>query len=152
MISAMSRDGVRHSGGCRCGRVSFKYDPAALRFVLHCHCADCRRTTCAAFSTWVGLSATGLRSQGPPPSRWQSSLGVRWGFCPACGMRLTYDAEEDRDEVHILIGAFAEPGALVPMRHVHWPERLPWLALSDDLPRHIAGSRSPLVDAADAAE
>ena len=148
----MSEAGRSHSGRCRCGRCAFKYDPAAVRFVLHCHCADCRRTTGAAFATWVGLSTTGIRWQGPRPAVWRSAPTVAWGFCPDCGTRMTYDAADDPGEVHVLIGAFAAPAELVPERHIHWADRLPWIETNDGLPRHIAGSGSPRVDDAAAAE
>ena len=148
----MSADGTRHSGACRCGRRAFKYDPGAVRFVLACHCADCRRTTGAAFSTWVGIATSGLRWQGPAPAVHRSAPGVRWGHCPDCGTRLTYDADGDPGEIHVLIGAFTAPEDLPPARHVHWAERLPWIRPDDGLPRHIAGSGSPLVDGDAAAE
>ena len=53
---------------------------------------------------------------------------------------------------NFLIGLFAAPGKLVPEAHYHWSERLPWIRLSDGLPRHSGDKASARVEQDLAAE
>jgi len=69
-----------------------------------------------------------------------SSPGVRRGFCAACGAPLTYESDRFPGEVHFHVSAFDRPQALPPGFHVFCEERLPWLEIADDLPRHAATS------------
>ncbi len=65
-----------------------------------------------------------------------SSSGVGRGFCPNCGTPLTYEADRYPGEIHIYVGVFDDPGMYSPKVHVFFGERIPWLELSDDLPRY----------------
>jgi hypothetical protein len=65
-----------------------------------------------------------------------SSSGARRGFCSDCGTPLTYEADRYPDEVHLYVGVFDDPGMFSPEVHVHFGERIPWLELSDGLPRY----------------
>ena len=69
-----------------------------------------------------------------------SSSGVWRGFCPNCGTPLTYEADRHPGEVHIYVGAFDDPGIFSPQLHVYFRERIPWLELSDELPRYAKQS------------
>ena len=129
-----------------------KYDPAAVLSVVHCHCGDCRRRTGAAFATWVAIRDTGWRWQGDAPGCWRSSRTVAWGVCGACGTPMSYVSKANGPVTNFLIGLFAAPGKLVPEAHYHWSERLPWIRLSDGLPRHSGDKASARVEQDLAAE
>ena len=122
-------------GGCRCGAVRYRAAGAPL-WVTHCHCADCRRSSGAPVSTFVGVRAGGFAFVAGAPSSHESSPRVTRTFCGACGTPLTYEAAVYPGEVHIMAGSLDAPEALAPERHVFVRERLPWMAIGDELPRH----------------
>ena len=69
-----------------------------------------------------------------------SSPGVARSFCGTCGTPLTYAAERWPGEVHVYVSTLNRPEAFEPGAHVHVGEKLPWLHLSDGLPRFLTTS------------
>ena len=65
-----------------------------------------------------------------------SSPGVQRGFCAGCGTPLTYESDRFPGEVHFYVSTFDDPQDLRPTFHVFYEERLRWLEIADDLPRH----------------
>lgn len=116
---------MNKQGGCQCGAVRFETtrDP---RFVANCHCAACRKATGAAFSTWVGFKKEHVRWLDGEPNFYESSSGVKRGFCSQCGTPLTYAGEKWAGETHLLIGVFDDPRAFTPNADVFAGEALPW--------------------------
>lgn len=112
------------SGRCACGAVTFATE-GTPKFVANCHCADCRKATGAAFSTWVGYRNDQVNWIGER-TLYESSPGVSRGFCRACGSPLTYQGAKWPGETHILIGAFNQPDAFTPKGDVFAGEALPW--------------------------
>ncbi len=127
-------------GACLCGAVRFRVTGAPL-WVTHCHCTSCRRASGAPMSTWVGVQDAQFALLGGEPARVESSPGVTRSFCASCGTPLTYQAERYPGEVHVMIGAFDDPGAFTPTHHVWTSERVPWLHIEDGLPRRARVSR-----------
>ena len=62
-------------------------------------------------------------------SHFESSPGVRRGFCGRCGSTLTYEGDRWPGEIHLHVGAFDDPGTLAPTGHAFADERLSWLKL-----------------------
>ena len=62
-------------------------------------------------------------------SFFESSPGVRRGFCGRCGSTLTYEGDRWPGEVHLHVGAFDDPETLAPTGHAFADERVPWLKL-----------------------
>lgn len=125
-------------GHCLCGAVRFAFDPKAVVSRSLCHCESCRRATGAPVTAWITVRDTGWRwSVGQPEFR-ASSPGVRRGFCGACGSPLSYATDEHPGHTDLLAGALVDPSTYRPQKHVHWNERLPWLQIEDDLPKHPA--------------
>ena len=122
-------------GGCRCGAVRYRAEGGPL-WVSHCHCVECRRSSGAPVSTFAGVRADAFAFVAGTPSAYESSPDVWRKFCGACGTPLTYEAAVYPGEVHIIAGTLDAPASLAPERHVFDRDRLPWLALADDLPRH----------------
>ena len=122
-------------GGCRCGAVRYRAEGGAL-WVSHCHCNECRRSSGAPVSTFVGVGSEGFAFVAGAPGAYESSPEVVRRFCGACGTPLTYEAAVYPGEVHIMAGTLDAPEGLAPERHVFDGERMPWLAMADDLPRH----------------
>lgn len=122
-------------GGCRCGAVRYRADGEPL-WASHCHCADCRRSSGAPVSTFVGARAGAFRFVKGTPGAHESSPGVVRKFCRDCGTPLTYEASAYPGEVHVMAGSLDVPEKIAPRRHVFVRERLPWFVIGDDLPRH----------------
>lgn len=113
-------------GGCHCRKVRFRA-AAEPKFVSRCHCDSCRRTTGAAFSTWVGFDAGAVEWTGEAPGFYASSAGVKRGFCKSCGTPLTYESDKWPGERHFLIGVFDDPRAIAPTGDYMKDEALDWV-------------------------
>jgi hypothetical protein len=121
------------TGRCLCGNIKFE-TPIEPLWVAHCHCESCRRNTGAPVATFVGMRNDDVSWDGERRI-YASSPGTRRGFCSDCGTPLTYEADRHPGEVHFYVSVFDDPGMFSPEVHVHFRERIPWLELSDDLPR-----------------
>lgn len=115
-----------HEGSCHCGRVTFRAGGAPT-FVSACHCDSCRRTTGAAFSTWVGFASGDVEWSGDGPYFYASSMGVKRGYCKSCGTPLTYQSDKWPGETHFLIGVFRDPSPFAPRSDYMIEERLSWV-------------------------
>jgi hypothetical protein len=139
----MTGDSTRTEGGCACGAVRYAI-AGALRWAAHCHCRDCRRIAGAPYVTYAGLLRPQVTWSGTAPSRYHSSPGVTRSFCGACDTPLAYEGERWPDEVHILAATLDDPSAIKPQAHVYVGQKLPWVQLSDGLPRYrTVGSEGP---------
>ncbi len=69
-------------------------------------------------------------------TKFNSSPGVTWLFCKACGTCIYYLNEKMVGEVDFLISTLAEPGGVSPAYHVQVAEKLPWVTISDGLPAY----------------
>ena len=85
---------------------------------------------------------------GDAPLRYHSSPGVTRSFCGKCGTSLTYEGERWPGELHILAATLDDPGLITPQAHVYVGQKLPWVHLSDGLPRFRTLPREgpPLAD------
>lgn len=113
-------------GGCHCGRVRFEA-AGSPKFISRCHCESCRKTTGAAFSTWVGYNVDAVAWTTDPPSFYSSSPGVKRGYCRACGTPLSYESDKWPGERHFLIGVFDNPRAFTPTGDFQKDEALDWI-------------------------
>ena len=128
-------------GRCQCGAIDYEFE-GAPRWVMHCHCENCRRAVSSAVATYLGVRLEQFRylKGEPTPLR----VLARREALLLRHLRLT-DGLYGR--------AVAGRGASVP-RHAHtipsqWPptahgyvaEQLPWFEVSDHLPRYAADRR-----------
>jgi hypothetical protein len=113
-------------GGCRCGAVRLAAE-GPPKWVALCHCASCRRATGAPVAAYAGFSAASVRITGESFRLFATSPGVRRGFCGRCGSPLSFEGERWPGEIHLHLGAFDHPEALVPTGEAFKEERLPWL-------------------------
>ncbi len=132
-------ESMAFEGGCHCGAVRFRVEGKPL-WVVHCHCDDCRNTSAAPVSTFVGVRDTDFTVTKGERRAYASSPGVARSFCAACGTPLTYEGARFPGEVHILIGALDEPARFTPRAHVHTVDQLPWLKMDDGLKRFTHSS------------
>ena len=71
---------------------------------------------------------------------YESSPGVRRGFCGKCGTPLYYEADRAKNEVHLYVGVMDHPEAFKPQFHVFCEDQVPGFDVRDELPRHGAMS------------
>ena len=98
--------------------LSLRELPAEYRFAVH------------------DLVRRAYRFTGKQPSVYRSSPGVRRLFCANCGTPMAYESDRYPDETHFYAASLADSRDFAPQFHVHWAERVPWVELADDLPRH----------------
>ncbi len=129
------------TGKCLCGSIKFKIHGDPM-WVSHCHCQSCRRNTGSVVATFVGLRKEQLSYTTGSRKFYESSPGVQRGFCADCGTPLTYEANWCEGEVHLYISTFDNPALFTPEKHVFFKEKIPWLEISDHLPRFETLSRN----------
>ncbi|MGD0141971.1 MAG: GFA family protein [Rhizomicrobium sp.] len=126
---------IERRGRCLCGAVQF-VARGAPRWVAHCHCESCRRTTSAAFATYAGYDSAAVSWTGEPLGAYHSSPGVTRSFCRRCGSPMSFAGEKWPDEIHLFLPSFENPSDIAPKLHVHAGEQLDWIHLADGLPRY----------------
>lgn len=119
-----------YTGGCLCGAVRYRTVGRPL-WTAYCHCKSCRRATGSALAAYAGYAADRFAYTAGEPALFQSSAGVRRGFCARCGSPLTYEGDRWPGEVHVHIGTLDAPDDFPPQGHAFETERLPWLHIAD---------------------
>lgn len=119
------------AGGCSCGRIRFLVR-GRPEFIGACHCRDCRRHTGAPVAVYADIALNQLDILGDPIDWFETSRGAKRGFCRRCGTTLAFCGSNLPSMVHIHVGSFDDPAALVPMSNEHTESRLPWLSLLID--------------------
>ncbi|WP_299968343.1 GFA family protein [uncultured Roseobacter sp.] len=112
--------------------------------VSYCHCSDCRRLSgapVAAFAAFDPSVVTFAPALGPPVSHVE---GVERWFCTACGTQLAACYAYLPGQLYVPLGLLDQAAELPPCLHSHHASRLPWLHLTDDLPRQGASARASL--------
>lgn len=133
------REQTMTTGRCLCGatRFSFSGQPSA---VLHCHCESCRRATSSPVTTFLTVTRAGLEFEGDAPGIYSSTAGVERFFCRSCGSPMGYANAKYPDDFDVYAATLDDPTFVEPQFHAHHAERLPWIELTDTLPRHPHGS------------
>jgi len=103
------------TGRCLCGGVTFEAGPKPLWTAL-CHCDSCRRAASAPLVAWMGFPVETVRWTG-------KRSHARWP-----------------GEIHLYAASRDDPAAYVPQLHCYYAERLAWLDIGDDLPKHAASA------------
>ena len=133
-------------GHCLCRAVRFVY-AGEPNWTVYCHCESCRRATSSPLTTWISVPREALKFVQGTPRYFDSSPGMRRGFCAACGSPLTYENGGLPGEVHIYAASLDEPNQVAPSRHVFVDEQLEWFEVHDELPRFAStsgGGASPI--------
>ena len=136
---------TKRKGRCLCGAVRFEYE-GPENWVGHCHCQSCRRNTSSPFTTFMGVPNEAFRWTGKAAAVFHSSPGVRRLYCPDCGSPVAYDADKFPDEIHFYLSALEDATGVEPMFHVFYEEKVPWVRVSDDLPKYAKGSSGPEIE------
>jgi hypothetical protein len=109
-------DEAQASGSCLCGAVRFTIR-GAMREVLYCHCAMCRRAS-SHYAAYTACSVDALDIADSRSLKWyKSSPMARRGFCKKCGSQLFW---ENVGQAHISVsaGSLDQPTGLRAGEHI----------------------------------
>jgi cytidylate kinase len=122
-------------GRCLCGAVRFTVE-GPLRPVVACHCNQCRKTSGHHVAA-TAAPREAVRIEGAP-AWYESSPGVRRGFCGTCGSPLFWDAS-DSASLSIFAGALELDGVTAPdltmAGHINVASKPAYYAIADGLPQ-----------------
>jgi hypothetical protein len=114
--------------------VRFRAEGAPL-WLAWCHCQSCRRHGGAPGAVFVAFDEGSLTMTNGEITKFESSPGMRRGFCARCGSTLTCQGEQRPGELHMHVGAFDRAAEFpAPQFHFFPEERLPWLVLAEPVP------------------
>ncbi|MFP6816334.1 MAG: GFA family protein [Pseudomonadales bacterium] len=120
-------------GGCFCGEVRYQLEDGDYR-AGHCHCTMCRRTSGAAFVTWLVAPISGFKYTGAEPTLLQSSEHGNRYFCGKCGTPVVCINDTHPDDVDITVGSLDDPEAVNPGFEFYTDTRLSWVRTNIDHP------------------
>ena len=126
---------ISTTGRCLCGAVRYEFAADALLRQDFCHCESCRRATASPVTAYVMVREDGFRWTAEAPRTYPSSAGVTRGFCATCGTPMSYQNVDQPGEMHLYSATLEAPETAAPEAHSFWSERLPWLHVTDDLPK-----------------
>ncbi|MEP0945135.1 MAG: GFA family protein [Rhizobiaceae bacterium] len=122
-------------GHCLCGKTSWEYR-GEVAWSCYCHCDDCRRNCAAPVVAWLGVPLRNFRWTGAKPKTLESSPGVFRHFCDECGSPMGFEADHYAGGMHLYAASMKDPSAFEPGFHVNFQSKLPWLEMSDELPKY----------------
>ena len=128
------------SGRCFCGAVTWTSDTPVIWAAI-CHCEDCRKAASSDYVSWFGVQRDAVSWAGPRKC-YKSSEMVERSFCENCGSPMSFQTEVFKDEIHLYAATLDDVSAYKPTAHIFWSERLPWVMVADELPRHPKGLQS----------
>ncbi len=128
------------SGGCLCGYIRYTVvGPTGWR--AGCCCDSCTHAAGAPAMVWSGFMRDNFKLTHGELTIYESSPGVRRGFCGVCGTTLTYQKNPDviagaQDDVYVSVQTLDDPAAFPPTEYVYYGERRPWFSLDATVPLH----------------
>jgi hypothetical protein len=122
-------------GSCLCGAVRFEIDQ--VRALTHCHCANCRKLTGAAFASYAHVEAEKFRFAAGEDMTvaYESAPGSFRHRCKVCGC-LTPGKAPYLATVSVPAGLLDDDPQARPRLHVFTSSRAPWWTIADDLPQY----------------
>jgi hypothetical protein len=111
----MSRD--KTTGGCLCGAVRYEIT-GPLPAPSACHCAQCRRQHGALGVYTLAPEDRYTITGGRNLAWYQSSPGIRRGFCRLCGSKLFWE-RGGSGQIDVTLGSMDEPTGLKIEKHIY---------------------------------
>ncbi len=125
-------DDIERTGGCQCGAIRFR--AKGLRDNPHlCHCRMCQKAYGNFFAALVGVYWDDFSWTRGEPSNFESSQGIKRGFCADCGTPLFF-LREGSEHISMSIGAFDDPASIPLAFELSMESKLPQLATLSKLP------------------
>lgn len=120
-----------HEGGCMCGTVRYRLH-GPVTYSAHCHCRSCQRAVGAGYVTYTAVAPENFEVIEGELSIFNSSPGVRRGFCNNCGTSLSYSGDDWTDYA-IMSATLDDPTVAVPTTNAYTKDKQPWVALDETL-------------------
>lgn len=122
------------TGGCQCGEIRYEVTGEAGHHAL-CHCADCRASSGAPATAWLGVPSETFRVTKGKAAAFNSS-GASWRhFCGTCGTGLYFINEEMLPGIVDIQSATLDDAHLhSPTVHIQTAERLAYMRELASLP------------------
>ncbi|WP_299192828.1 GFA family protein [uncultured Litoreibacter sp.] len=121
---------MNKSGSCLCGAITYETS-GALRPVVACHCAQCRKTS-GNYVTATSVARDRITIKGEPV--WfASSDTARRGFCGTCGSNLFWDGAGKN--ISIFAGTIDGESGLKLKGHIFCADKGDYYDIADGLPR-----------------
>lgn len=118
-------------GRCLCGAVTYVADAAPAAPVA-CHCGQCRRQS---GHYWAAAQVPGDALEIDGAVTWfESSPGVRRGFCPVCGSVMFW-RRAGEGTVSVSAGSLDMPEGMRLERHIFTEDAGRYYEIADGLPR-----------------
>jgi hypothetical protein len=92
----------------------------------------CRRESGASSLVFVGYRRADVSIDGPLKYYRSSDIAKR-GFCPDCGSPVCYEDNADGEFIWITAGTHGDAASLPKREHVYVDDKLPWVAIAEDL-------------------
>jgi len=129
-------DGVR--GSCLCGAVAYRVEGQVVR-CANCHCSRCRRARSAPFASNFFLAQDGLRFTRGEDDRTTYKLPearfFATAFCKTCGGSVPR-IDPERKIAIVPMGSLDDDPGVRPQMHIFVGSKVPWIEITDDLPRY----------------
>lgn len=125
-------DAIRLTGGCQCGAVRYAAHEMPRNASI-CHCRMCQKQVGSYVAPWADVDRDKFEVTRGVIAHFESSAGIRRGFCRDCGTPLTFEDGRDRF-VEIALGTLDDPAAVPPERQTGVEGRLPFFGALPDLP------------------
>lgn len=126
--------GAQHAGGCHCGAVRYRIH-GAIRDAVACHCPQCRRMT-GHYAAFTACGSERLELLSEDTLTWfESSPGVRRGFCGGCGSTLFWD-DQRRPYIAVAAGSLDAPTGIRLAAHIFIGGKGDYYTIADPLPRY----------------
>lgn len=124
-------------GGCLCGAVRYRVH-APLAPVVLCHCSRCRRWH-GHVGAWTSAPRAAVEIRGEPTLAWfESSPGVRRGFCTGCGSSLFWWRTAG-PSLDIAAGTLDEPTGLATRAQIWADSKGDYYEVDDRVPCFAEG-------------
>lgn len=125
---------VQLDGGCQCGAIRYQISGEPIMAAI-CHCSMCRRANAAPTVAWAMYDRSQVTFIKGSPTIYKSSSEAQRGFCQVCGTQVSFTADYIPGLIDITIGSLDRPEMVTPTLHYWDSQRLPWVRISDELPK-----------------
>lgn len=128
-------DMPKFSGQCMCGDNKFEGEGEPM-FIGNCHCEDCRKSSGAAYSTFVFLNKEDMKMTGKTSTyqhKADSGNILTKHFCPRCGSPMYTENEIRPTMIGLRAGVINEQENIKPTMNVFTSNKIDSTPLDPDL-------------------